>query len=382
MSIKKKLTMIVLSVLIICCSKGVVTVDRTLENGVEVILNHVEPYRLSGQPTGIRLTPEFSIDFGTGDIGAMGIADASEFEVDTEGNIYFFYTNKKGDLIFQFDSQGEFLRSFGPKGQGPGEIDYINHSGFDLEGNLLISDMGNRKVLLYGADGHLVQEIRYPAGVTLFIPLENGNGFNLWSRPDETGSKRERGYHILSPEHEEINILDRQTPYDFDELGFRGIISNPLLQARIFNNAVYIANEERGYELWKFDLNGNLTQVIRKEYSPVRITDAEKEERSKPFEQYGDNVWFPEYWLPFGDFRLDDDGNIFVRTFKKDDTTGEYFFDVFNPEGVFIFRQSFNIFTTGDKNVCARFKNERLYCFEEKPDSFRVFKSYKLDWVY
>jgi outer membrane protein assembly factor BamB len=357
----------------------VVTVDRAIENGVEVILNHVEPYRLPGQPTGIRLTPEFSIDFGADDIGAMGIADSTSFEVDAAENLYFFYTNKKGDLIFQFDSQGEFLRSFGPKGQGPGEIEYINHTGFDLGGNLLISDMGNRKVLLYGVDGHLVQEIRYPAGARLFIPLENGNGFNLWSRPDETGSKIQRGYHILSPEHEELKILDRQTPYDLDELGFRGIVSNPLLQARIFHNAVYIANEERGYELWKYDLNGKLTQIIRKEYHPVRITDAEKEERSKPFEQYGGKVWFPEYWLPFGNFLLDDDGNIFVRTFKKNDTTGEYFFDVFNPEGVFIFRQSFNIFTAGDKNVCARFKNERLYCFEEKPDSFRVFKSYRLE---
>ncbi len=233
MSSKHKLTLIVFCIITItCCSEGVVTIDRTSENGVEVILNHIEPYQLPGQPTGIRLTPEFSIDFGTDGIGAMGIADSTSFEVDAEGNLYFFYTNKKGDLIFQFDQRGEFLRSFGPKGQGPGEIEYINHSGFDGEGNLLISDMGNRKVLLYGVDGHFVREIRYPAGATLFIPLQNGNGFDVWSRPDETGNKMQRGYHILNPANEEIKSLDRQTPYDFNELGFRGIIANPLLQAR------------------------------------------------------------------------------------------------------------------------------------------------------
>ena len=382
MSIRYKLTLSCLFFLFVCCSSGVDTIDRISENGVEVILNHVEPYRLAGQATGISLTPEFSIDFGTDDIGTMGIADATNFEVDGAGNLYFFYSNKKGDLIFQFDSQGEFIRSFGPQGQGPGEIEYINHSGFDAEGNLLISDMGNRKVLLYDVEGRFVQEIRYPAGATLYIPLENGNGFDVWSGPDETGNKLQRGYHILSPAHEELKVLDRQTPYDFNELGFRGIISNPLMQARFFDNAIYIVNEERGYELWKYDLTGNLTQVIRKEYNPVQITDAEKKERKKPFEEYGDKVWFPEYWLPFGDFRLDDKGNIFVRTFEKDDISGEYFFDVFNPEGVFIFKQSFNIFTAGDRSVCARFKNDRLYCFEEKPDSFRVFKSYELHWVY
>jgi hypothetical protein len=383
MSSKPKLILIVFCIITtICCSKGVVTIDRTSENGVEVILNHIEPYQLPGQPTGIRLTPEFSIDFGADDIGAMGIADSTSFEVDAAGNLYFFYTNKKGDLIFQFDSQGVFIRSFGPKGQGPGEIEYINHSGFDDEGNLLISDMGNRKVLFYGVDGSLVQEVRYPAGATLFIPLQNGNGFDVWSRPDETGNKLQRGYRILNPANEEIKSLDRQTPYDFNELGFRGIIANPLLQARFFYDAIYIANEERGYEIWKYDLTGNLAQVIRKEYSPVRISDSEKEERKKPFEEYGDKVWFPEHWLPFGDFLLDDKGNMFVRTFEKDDTSGEYIFDVFNPEGVFIFRQSLNIFTVGDRILCARFKNDRLYCFEEKPDSFRVFILRRGFWLF
>lgn len=382
MSIKNNLTLIVLCVLITCCSKGQISVDRTIENGVEVILNHVEPYHSPGQPTGIKLVVEYAIDFGADEIGVMGLADAMDFEVDAEGNIYFFYTNKEGDLIFQFDSQGGFLRSFGPKGQGPGEIEYINHTGFDAAGSLLISDMGNRKVLLYDVDGRLVEETRYPAGARLLIPLANGNSLDVWSRPDDTGTKLQRGYHILSPEHEELKILDRQTPYDFDELGFRGIISNPLLQARFVDNIIYIVNEERGYELWKYDLDGNITQIIRKEYNPVRITDAEKEERRKPFEQYGDKVWFPEYWLPIGDFLLDDQGNIFVRTFEKNETTSEYIFDVFSPEGIFIFRQSINIITAGDRNVCAKFTNGRLYCFEEKPDSFRVFKSYRLNWLY
>jgi hypothetical protein len=382
MSIKSKFVLFGLCVILVCwaCSNAI-KVDRSFENGVEMIQNHIEPYRLPGQPTGIDLTPVFSIDFGTEAIGAMGLADATDFEVDEAGNLYFFFTNKDADVIFQFDPKGEFLRSFGFKGQGPGEIDGINHSGFDASGNLLVSDMGNRKVLLFDSDGRCVNEIRYPANGTLFMQLENGNGLDVWSRPDESGSKLQRGYHILSPAEKVIKILDRQTPYDFDELGFRGIISNPLMQSRLFKDVVYVVNEERGYEILRYNLDGDLTRIIRKEFNPVRITEAEKAERSRRFEQYGDKVWFPEFWLPFGDFLLDDQGYIFVRTFEKEEMTSEYIFDVFNPEGIFIFRQSLNIFTLGDRRLCARFTNGRLYCFQEKPDSFREFKCYKLKWV-
>lgn len=370
------------TILACCTSEDVVTIDRIYENGVEVIQNHIEPYDLPDQPMGIDLTLEFSIDFGSDTIGDMGIADASDFEVDSLGNLYFFYTNKQDDLIFQFDAEGNFLRSFGSKGQGPGEIDGINHSGFDGEGNLLLSDMGNRKVLLFEMGGRLVEEIRYPAGATLFMPLENGNGLDIWSAPDERGTKIQRGYRILSPANEALKILDRQTPYDFNELGFRGIIANPLMQSYISGESIYLINEEHGYEIWEFDLDGNLTRIIRKDYVPVRISDAYMTARRKRFEQYGDKVWFPEFWLPFGDFLLDDEAYIFVRTFEKDDMTGKYIFDVFNPEGIFIFRQSLDIFTLGDRRLCARFTNGRLYCFQEKPDSFREFQCYKLGWVF
>jgi len=362
-----------------CRSEGPI-IDRTVDNGVEVILNHVEPYRLPGQPVGIELEPEFSIDFGSDTIGDMGLANATEFEVDDEGRIYFLFTNKTGDLIFQFDPKGRFLHSFGSKGEGPGEIEYINHSGFDENGNLLLSDMGNRKVLIFDKIGALIDELRYPPGANLFIPLGSGNGFDLWQGLDETGVKRQRGFRILNPQNDEIAILDRQTPYDFNELGFRGIISNPLLQARFHQQSVYVANEERGYELLKFDLDGNLTQIIRKEYEPVSITPEEKKARAERFEQFGDKVWFPDEWLPFGDFMLDEHGYLFVRTFERDETTGEYLFDVFNADGVFIFRKSFNIYTSGDRRLCARFRNSRLYRFEEKPDSYRIFKCSRLVW--
>ncbi len=39
-----------------------------------------------------------------------------------------------------------------------------------------------------------------------------------------------------------------------------------------------------------------------------------------------------------------------------------------------------NIFTLGDNAVCAKARRGRLYCFQEKPDGFREFNVYKMNW--
>jgi hypothetical protein len=141
-----------------------------------------------------------------------------------------------------------------------------------------------------------------------------------------------------------------------------------------------VACEDRGYEILKYDLEGNLIQKIRKEYQPVSISEDVIKEKKKQFETMGGEVWFPKFWLPMGDFFLDDEGRIFVRTFERGENPGEYIVDIFNPEGVFIGRKAMNILTLGDAHVCAKSKRGRLYCFQEKPDGFREFNVYNMKW--
>ena len=98
------------------------------------------------------------------------------------------------------------------------------------------------------------------------------------------------------------------------------------------------------------------------------------------FEGMGDKVWFPESWLPMGNFFLDDEGRIFVKTFEKGENSGEYIFDIFNPEGIFIGRKTMNILTLGDAYVCAKSRGKYLYCFQEKTDGFYEFNIYRMNW--
>ena len=47
---------------LVSCGNRQPTVDKVLQDGVEVILNHAEPYRVPGEPSVLSLEREFVID--------------------------------------------------------------------------------------------------------------------------------------------------------------------------------------------------------------------------------------------------------------------------------------------------------------------------------
>ncbi len=379
----KKLTFLLFIITIsIFCSHESDRIEKFMEDGAEVVINHLEPYKIKGEPAILTLEKEFSIDFARDDIGELGIADATDFEVDSEGNMYFFYTNKEGDLIFKFDPHGNFETSFGQKGQGPGEMQWIIWTGIDSQDRLIVSDNGNRKILLFSNDGSLVKEIRYPSKVGLLYPLENGNFFGLWDKlpPPSDEFMYVWAFSLYNPEFEEIKLLDTQNVYDFNTQGSRGVNERPFFRSRIHSNNIYISCEDRGYEILKYNLEGKILQKIQKEYKPVEVSDKLIQERKRQYEEWGMKVWFPKFWIPMCDFFVDDDGRIFVKTFEGGENPDEYIFDIFNPQGVFIGRKAMNSLTLGDAHVCAKSRRERLYCFQEKPDGFREFNVYLMNW--
>jgi DNA-binding beta-propeller fold protein YncE len=81
-----------------------------------------------------------------------------EVRSDTEGNI--FVTDSKGDdaRIQVFNHQGEFLRIFGEKGRGPGQILRAHGIGFDPEQRLFINDVDNMRVNVYDASGKFLYD--------------------------------------------------------------------------------------------------------------------------------------------------------------------------------------------------------------------------------
>ena len=93
-----------------------------MEDGVEVIVNHLEPYKIKKEPTTLNLEEEFIVDFERDDLAELSLTAPWGFAVDSDGNLYFVTSKTRDNCIFKFDRNVNFITSFGRRGQGPGEL--------------------------------------------------------------------------------------------------------------------------------------------------------------------------------------------------------------------------------------------------------------------
>jgi hypothetical protein len=68
-----------------------------------------------------------------------------------------------------------------------------------------------------------------------------------------------------------------------------------------------------------------------------------------------------------------------VVTYEPGVNPGENMVDVFNAEGAFFGRVSWNILQSNTP-IAAFIKSQRLYCLREKPSGYKQFVVEKIDW--
>ena len=89
----------------------------------------------------------------------------------------------KGEsTVLKFDRDGNFIKTFGRKGKGPGEFDLPHSLVFDAKGLLYIADRNNARIQVFDVDGRFVRESRHPgtpcglcAGPDGFLYLAHGH---------------------------------------------------------------------------------------------------------------------------------------------------------------------------------------------------------------
>ncbi len=363
-------------------------VERINEDGVEVVINHLEPYKIRGESTILSLEKEFTIDLEKDDILNIGLTDSlAGVDVDSMGNIYLFQYPAGGrNIVFKFDRNGKFLTSFGLRGQGPGEVNFAWHIRVSGEDNVVITAPAERKLFFYRNDGKFAKYIPFSTSVLEALPLDNGN-FLIKREVMIPDSKYvEWPLYLCNAKLEEIKELDKY--FRLDE--FRVDIveyPDPVLISSVSNKKIYIGYGKRGYEIWVFDLDGNLVRKIRKEFQPVEIPEAVKEERRKATKDpryiiYGKKIIFSDYWPPFQYLFTDDEGRLFVMTYEEGENPGEYMYDIFNSDGVFINRISLGnlVFESFWNIQYVKARNNRLYCLREEGSGYKELAVYKMRW--
>ena len=373
-------------VLIIGCTKQD-KIERIFENGVEIIINPLKPHKLKQGLSSFKLQEDFRIDTEDNFYAEIGLSEITSFALDSKGNIFLLNPRRSDFFIFKFDKSGNYVKCFGRKGQGPGEIQRAFFICVDADERIVTTDLAALKVVIFDNDGELCDEFSLPLQMSAVLPLRKGNYLAVRRVMDRSGWQPAYGFalSIFDSELSEITELDRQRPSSFQtENKFIGTYMT--FNWEVFSDHIYVGNEVRGYEIWVFDLKGNLVKKIKKEYIPVDTSEEYKKaflDRYKDNVSYTSRIIFPEHLPPYNYFFISDEGWLFVMTYEKGDNADEYIFDIFNPEGIFVGRKSLSFQVTGASRglfKSAIIKKDRYYHLNKKESGFSELIIYRMIW--
>ena len=83
---------------------------------------------------------------------------------DTQGNIFISdgYVNSR---VAKFDKNGDWVKSFGEPGAGPGQLNTPHSIAADAKGNIYVADRGNVRIQVFDPDGKLLRQIKIDSQV-------------------------------------------------------------------------------------------------------------------------------------------------------------------------------------------------------------------------
>jgi DNA-binding beta-propeller fold protein YncE len=374
----KKLAGIVLSLLLILVSdhraeaQKIKTVD-----GVKIISNGKKPNPPKGKPATIKLTEELVVGQSANPDEAF--AEVGTFVVAEDGAIYAL--DSKDRRIKVFDKAGKFLRLIGKPGEGPGELGLPTGLQFTPDGQLMVEDATNRRLSFFKPSGEFIRSASIADKMGLVNIFLDAKGNYLGREMGISGNKMFFEIKKYDPQLKPLFTLDKTefsvpVPGSGAKINLMELIS--VYQFDGTGNIFYGCNT--AYEIKVFDPQGKHIQSIQKEYDEVKITQDDIDKilarigsASPGGPNFKDMLVFPDYFPPFQFFLLDDQGRMYVRTFKKGKAKDEYEFDVFDAEGNFIAQ----FITKADLRI---WRGDKTYGVEETEDGFRVIKRYAVSW--
>ncbi len=279
-------------------------------------------------------------------IGKEGDAQALFYRIrdiaaDAQGNIYVDdYSNGRVQV---FNPRGEYLRTIGRPGQGPGEFEYPKFIRIGGPKGLIHVMDRSRRINLFDSQGTYLRSVTPEGGFKNYFPDADGgftiigvarqddslNPEDVLSRISEDGKRKAvlaRFPYTLYMEKMEGGVLSASTGYELE------------LHAAPLPGDALVYGYSRDYELVVIGQDDRKTLVIRKEENRPDFTAAEKAEFKR--------IPLPKLKPYFYGILTDSDGRIYVQKNMNTATkrgfgpvaTAEMQCDVFSPTGVFLFR--------------------------------------------
>ena len=280
---------------------------------------------------------------GDGDDPNERFYQAWGLAVDARGGIYVAeYGNHR---IQVFDDQGNYVRTLGSEGQGPGEMQnpmYVTVAGDVVAA---IDERNGRLTRWSAVDGELLGTAQLAERSLEVFGLEDGRLVGthvVFHREPEFSRERVSG--LFSVEGEE---LER---YSIFRLLPGGSISVPNAIDRMVvarDGIAYITRADR-YQVLAFNAGGDPRWALRTTWPTPEIPEEIFERALAALRERQPDYERPDTWLgrmpAIGNITVDGDGNLYVFPYvyiyrdpypygESDDSPAEYAVDVYSPDG-------------------------------------------------
>jgi hypothetical protein len=373
-----------LAALTSCGSKDTAVARTRDADGTEIVLNKLGAAKREGTPAVLELAEEWRLDTGDDAVADFGLTDIGVFDIDSGGNVYFAADRSHETAVLKFDASGLPSASFGPRGQGPGDIQGVGALFITAGGEVAVTNQGNNRLTVFGSDGTLLRETPLTPDLIAVAPLPNGSYVTVKRKPDpKPETLFEFPIELAGPDLKAEAGLDT------------GFIENPMTGERlrgtyhiqswsVSRDRIFTGHQDRGYDIFVYDFDGRPIRKIRKEHAAVPVPEAHKKEFLAQFDAphykpIRDKIYFPAHMPPFISFTADEAGRLYVMTYETADQPGEFIFDIFDPDGVLILRQPIRVFQDFNGGY-FKVRNGRLYCVEEGGEGQKIFKVFRMAW--
>jgi hypothetical protein len=367
-----------LLILFISCGKQKAEWQGTIEevDGVAVVKNPYKPL-YSGDVFNI----EEELAIGGANANGEFMFSRIALDVDDKGNLYVLET--KDVEIRVFDENGKHIFSFGKQGQGPGEMMRPTSAGFQItpQHEIMLYDPPSQRYIFFSLDGKYLRRISTTTLGTVLNPVTlNSKGkFIAHTVPPPMYDKELK---IFDSDFNTLKVIAtlKSTPWNQSEIH----VLEPSIIFDVSREDNIIWGNSDKYEISILNPEGESIKKIIKDYNAVDVSEDYKKRTIEFYESRFPRNYisqmkfiFPDYFPAFGSITIDDTGRLFIETYEEvKNRTGSHYFDVFNPEGIYIAKIPLQ---TENVNTYI-WKKAKLYTIEEDKEGFPVVKRYQVNW--